>query len=214
MNVAPHLFWITSRAAGIAALLLASASVGVGLMMSSRRRTNYKRDMRAIHEALSLTTLAMVVIHGVALLGDSYMHPGLSGIAIPFVGSYRPLWTGVGIVAGYGLAALGVSYYMRDRIGAARWRRLHRLTAVFWLAAIIHTIGAGSDAAQVWLLAIAGLLVVPAGLLLTLRWLQRWLEGEAAGGASRSVRESGPSAVKAAAATADAERDGTAVVRP
>jgi sulfoxide reductase heme-binding subunit YedZ len=154
-------------------LLLASASVAVGLMMSSRRQASNKRDLRAIHEALSLTTLAMVALHGVALLGDAFLAPGLAGIAIPFVGAYRPLWTGVGIIAGYGLAALGVSYYFRDRIGAARWRRAHRLTALFWLLAIGHTIGAGSDAAQLWFLILGGTFVVPALLLLVLRWLGR-----------------------------------------
>lgn len=173
MNVAPHLFWITSRAAGGAALFLASASVAVGLMMSSKRKGSNKRDLRAIHEALSLTTLAMVAIHGVSLLGDAFLNPGLAGIAVPFVGPYRPLWTGIGIVAGYGLAALGLSYYFRDRIGAARWRRVHRLTAVFWLLAIGHTIGAGSDAGELWFLAASGTLIVPAALLLTLRWLGR-----------------------------------------
>lgn len=178
MNVAPHLFWITSRAAGGAALLLASASVAVGLMMSSRRPSANKRDLRAIHEAISLTTLAMVVLHGLALLGDSYLNPGVAGIAIPFVGSYRPLWTGLGIIAGYGLAALGLTYYLRDRIGAARWRRLHRLIAVFWLLAIGHTIGAGSDAAEWWFLAVSAALVLPAAALLTLRWLTRWSDAE------------------------------------
>lgn len=175
MNVAPHLFWITSRAAGGAALLLASASasVALGLTMSSRRKTANKRDLRTIHEALSLTTLAMVALHGLALLGDSYLNPGPAGIAVPFVSAYRPLWTGLGIVAGYGLAVLGLTYYVRDRIGAARWRRLHRLTAIFWLLAIGHTIGAGSDAAQVWFLAVSGALVIPAALLLALRWLGR-----------------------------------------
>ena len=76
MNVAPHLFWITSRAAGGAALLPASASVALGLMMSSKRQSSNKRDLRAIHEALSLTTLAMVALHGLALLGDSFLAPG------------------------------------------------------------------------------------------------------------------------------------------
>ena len=112
----------------------------------------------------------MVALHGVSLLGDAFLNPGLGGIAVPFVGAYRPLWTGLGIVAGYGLAALGLTYYLRDRIGAARWRRVHRLTAVFWLLAIAHTIGAGSDAAQLWFLAASGALVVPAFLLLLLRW--------------------------------------------
>jgi sulfoxide reductase heme-binding subunit YedZ len=181
VNVAPHLFWITSRAAGGAALFLASASVAVGLMMSSKRKSASKRDLRAIHEALSLTTLAMVALHGLALLGDAFLNPGLAGIAIPFAGPYRPLWTGIGIIAGYGLAALGLSYYFRDRIGAARWRRVHRLTAVFWLLAIGHTIGAGSDAAELWFLAASGAVVIPAALLLVLRWLGR------AGGADVAV---------------------------
>ncbi len=178
MNVGTHLFWITSRAAGGAALLLASASVAAGLMMSSRRSDSNKRDLRAIHEALSLATLALVALHGVALLGDSYLNPGVVGIAVPFVSFYRPLWIALGIIAGYGLAALGLTYYLRDRIGAARWRRLHRLTAVFWLAAIAHTIGAGSDAAEPWFLAASAALVLPAAALLALRWLGRALGSE------------------------------------
>lgn len=173
MNAGPHLFWITSRAAGGAALFLASASVTVGLMMSAKRERANKRDLRAVHEALSLTTLAMVAVHGLALLGDAYLNPGLAGIAVPFVSFYRPVWTALGILAGYGLAALGLSYYLRDRIGAARWRRVHRLTAIFWLAAVAHTIGAGSDAVELWFLLASAALVVPAAALLGLRWLSR-----------------------------------------
>jgi sulfoxide reductase heme-binding subunit YedZ len=170
VNTATHIFWITSRAAGGAALLLSSASVALGLLMSSRRKSVNKRDLRAVHEALSLTTLAMVALHGLSLLGDSYLQPGLSGIAIPFAGAYRPLWTGLGIIAGYGLGVLGLSYYLRDRIGAARWRRLHRFAAGFWVLAIVHTIGAGSDATQLWFLLVSGVMVVPALALALIRW--------------------------------------------
>jgi sulfoxide reductase heme-binding subunit YedZ len=175
MTAAHHLFWITSRAAGGAALLLASASVFLGLMMSSSRRNPNRRDLRTLHEALSLTVLAMVGLHGVALLGDSFLSPGITGIAIPFVGSYRPFWTGLGILAGYGLAALGLSYYLRDRIGASRWKSIHRLTALFWIAAIAHTLGAGSDGAQAWFLVLVAGFVLPAAALLALRWLGRAL---------------------------------------
>jgi sulfoxide reductase heme-binding subunit YedZ len=184
VNPAPHIFWITSRAAGTAALLLASASVAIGLMIGAQQRSaaTNKRDLRAVHEALSLTSLAMVAVHGVSLLGDAYLNPGLVGIAVPFAGFYRPLWTALGIVSGYGLAVLGLSYYLRDRIGAARWRRLHRLTAVFWLAAIAHTIGAGSDAAEPWFLAIAAALVLPPAALLAVRWLDRILRPRGAPG--------------------------------
>lgn len=179
MNVAPHIFWITSRAAGTIAMLLASASVFAGLLVSTRRRTPNRTDLRALHEALSLSTLAMVAVHGTALLGDAFMHPGIAGIAVPFAGSYRPLWTGAGIVAGYGLAFLGLSYYARDRLGAARWRRLHRLTAIFWVLAFAHSLGAGSDAAEPWFLVLNLALAVPAVLLLVLRWLGRAAEAPA-----------------------------------
>ncbi|MBS1680048.1 MAG: ferric reductase-like transmembrane domain-containing protein [Actinobacteria bacterium] len=178
MIAGEHLFWITSRAAGGAALILASVAVAVGLMISAKRPSanaaTSKRDLRAIHEALSLTTLAMVALHGLSLLGDAYLNPGVAGIAVPFVAFYRPLWTGLGIISGYGLAALGLSYYLRDRIGAARWRKLHRFTAAFWALAIVHTIGAGTDAAQLWFLLVSGLVVVPAAALLGLRYLDRW----------------------------------------
>lgn len=168
-----HVFWITSRAAGSAALLLTSASVMFGLMIGSGRGGIDRRDLRTLHEALSLTGLAMVALHGLSLLGDAYLHPGLAGIAVPFAGSYRPFWTGLGIVAGYGLAALGLSYYLRDRIGAARWKRLHRLIAVFWLLAIGHTLGAGTDSGQGWFLILTGAFVIPAVALLALRWANR-----------------------------------------
>ena len=123
VNVGPHLFWITSRAAGGAALLLSSASVALGLMMSSQAQARQQaRPARHPRGALADRP------------GDGrparrrparrrFLNPGLAGIAIPFVGAYRPLWTGLGIIAGYGLAVLGLTYYFRDRIGAARWRR-------------------------------------------------------------------------------------------
>jgi sulfoxide reductase heme-binding subunit YedZ len=141
--------------------------------MSSSGRGANRRDLRTLHESMSLAALVMVAVHGASLLGDAYLNPGIAGIAIPFTGSYRPLWTGIGILSGYGLAALGLSYYARDRIGPARWKRLHRLTAVFWIAAIVHTLGAGTDAKQAWFLVPAGALVFPAATLLVLRWLTR-----------------------------------------
>jgi len=195
-----HLFWITSRAAGGAALLLSSASVVLGLMMSSSRRSPNRRDLRTLHEALSLTALAMVGLHGVTLLGDAYLNPGVAGIVVPFLGSYRPLWTGIGILAGYGLAGLGLSYYLRNRIGARRWKRLHRLTAFFWIAAIVHTLGAGSDSAQAWFLILLGAFALPAVALLVLRWLGRAAspeEGNRAAGIAGPIGQSAETASEA-----------------
>ena len=115
-----HLFWIASRAAGIAALLLSSAAVGVGLTMGGRLVKGHGVDLRAAHEALSLATLIAIVVHAAALLGDSYLNASALDLTVPFASGYKEPWMSIGIVAGWGLVALGVSYYFRTRIGVAR----------------------------------------------------------------------------------------------
>jgi sulfoxide reductase heme-binding subunit YedZ len=167
----PHLFWITSRAAGIAALVLASLSVCLGLTMSLKLLRRRGPDLLALHEVLSLATLAAIAVHGVTLLGDGYLKATPVDIAIPFVSSYRTVWTSLGILSGWGLAVLGLSYYLRRWIGARRWRMLHRMTALLWLAGLVHSLGEGTDAGQLWFLALIGLVVIPAGALLAARLL-------------------------------------------
>jgi sulfoxide reductase heme-binding subunit YedZ len=165
-----HFFWITSRAAGIVALLASSLAVSLGLMMGGRFGKGRKPDLRVVHEALSLATLAALAVHALALLGDAYMSPSLADLTIPFVSGYSRLWTTTGIVAGWILILLGLSYYVRGRIGPARWRSLHRFTALGWLLGVIHSVGEGTDAGAVWFLAAAAAVVLPATALLVARF--------------------------------------------
>jgi methionine sulfoxide reductase heme-binding subunit len=163
---APHLFWITSRAAGSVALVLASVSVCFGLLMATRLVKGNGPALRIAHEILSLSALVAIAVHGLALLGDTFIKYSLVDIVVPFVGHYKTFWTSLGIIAGWGLAALGLSYYLRARIGVAQWRTLHRLTAFAWILGLAHAIGAGSDAGETWFLAMIGIVAVPAlGLL-------------------------------------------------
>lgn len=168
VSAGPHIFWITSRAAGTAALVLSSLAVAAGILIGARGGVlkGFGGDTKALHEALSLATLVAIAVHGVTLLGDHWLHPSILDISVPFTGAYRPLWTGLGIVAGWGLAALGISYYARSSIGQSRWRALHRFTALFWLAGIAHSLGAGTDAGQLWFLAVLAIPAVPALVLL------------------------------------------------
>jgi sulfoxide reductase heme-binding subunit YedZ len=170
-----HLFWITTRAAGISAIVLASVAVTAGLAIGAKGGPLQGRSaqLRTVHEALSLATLAAIALHGLSLLGDSWLKASLADIAIPFASSYRPFWTGLGIVGGYGLAALALSYYARARIGIARWRMLHRFIALFWLLGVVHMLGAGTDAGQAWFLLLAAVVVVPPLALLGMRWRSR-----------------------------------------
>jgi sulfoxide reductase heme-binding subunit YedZ len=169
-NAAPHLFWITSRAAGTVALLAASVAVSLGLLMGTQFAKRFRAgDLRIVHETLSLATMVAIAIHGLSLVGDSYLHPSLLDISVPFVSGYRTGWTSIGIVSGWALVALGLSYYARGRIGPQRWRRLHRFTALAWLGGIAHSLGEGPDAGQAWFLIATGIVAMPALMLLLRR---------------------------------------------
>jgi sulfoxide reductase heme-binding subunit YedZ len=166
-----HLLWITSRAAGTVALLLASVSVCVGLAMGGRLLPRGARDLRATHEALSLAAMAALALHALSLLGDSYLRPSLADVTLPLASSYGQPWTTIGILAGWMTLLLGLSYYARARIGVQRWRRLHRLTAVAWLLGLVHALGEGTDAGAAWFLLALALVALPALVLLCARLL-------------------------------------------
>ena len=152
-DLAQHAWWLASRASGIVALVLVTISVGLGLTMAGRwaRRPGLPRVLTAIHEQTAVMALAAIGLHGVTLLGDPWLNPGPAGIAVPFTIAYRPLWTGFGILAGYLGALLGLTFYVRRRIGARLWRQAHRLSVVVYGLAVAHTLGAGTDASTPWM---------------------------------------------------------------
>ncbi len=169
----PYLPWLISRASGIVGLGLVTFAVLLGLTMSSKllRRPGIGRTLVRLHEHVALVAMGAIAVHGLALLGDRWLHPGLQGLVIPFAMGYRPVFTGLGIIAGYLAALLGLSFYARRRIGVKLWRRMHRATVLVWLLGVVHTLGAGSDATTVWLRAFVLAPAVPITYLMVRRML-------------------------------------------
>jgi methionine sulfoxide reductase heme-binding subunit len=164
-----HLFWVLSRGAGITAMILASATVAFGLVMSGKLIRGSGPDRRAYHEILSLSVMVAIAVHGLTLIGDSFLHPSLADVTVPFVFSYERLATSLGIIAGWGLIFLGLSYYARNRIGNARWKVIHRFTLLVWLGGLVHTFVEGTDAGQLWFIALIVITAAPAVALLVAR---------------------------------------------
>lgn len=196
------LWWLVSRASGVVALVLISLSVLIGLAMAAKviRRPGRKRALVRLHEHLALVALVAIAVHGLALLGDGWLKPGLRGISVPFALSYRPAFTGLGIIGGYLGVLLGPSFYLRRRIGARRWRKLHRATVLVWALSAVHAIGSGTDSKAVWLRCVVLAPLVPIVYLLALRLLGQ--SASAASGDARSVNPHSHSApIESAAAT-------------
>jgi len=168
-----HAWWLASRASGVTAFVLVSCSVLIGLAMATKiLRGRVKPPVLVkLHEHLALAGLVAIAVHAITLLGDAWLNPGPIGLLVPFTMDHEPLFTGLGIVATYLAALLGLSFYVRRRIGTRRWRSLHRLTLLVYVLGVIHTLGAGTDASTPWLQAILLITGAPILFLALLRWL-------------------------------------------
>ncbi len=172
---APHLFWIISRGAGTTALVLSSATICFGLTMGGSLIRRGGPDRRAYHEVLSLSVMVAIAVHGLSLIGDSFLHPSLLDVTVPLHSSYKTLSTSLGITAGWATIFLGLSYYLRNRIGRERWKLVHRLTLLAWIGGLIHTFTEGTDAGQAWFIVLVVVTSAPAVVLLAMRLTGRRL---------------------------------------
>ncbi len=147
IDPADHFYWIASRSIGIVAMGLLTLSVVLGLLASGRlsEKPGRKRVFVVVHEVSAVLSMILLVAHGALLLGDNYLSPSVHELLFPFAMSYRPVWTGLGIVGGWIALILGLSFYMRRRIGATVWLKLHRFILIAWLLGMVHAVGAGTD---------------------------------------------------------------------
>ncbi len=167
-----HIWWLVSRASGVVALGAVSLSVLLGLALAAKALPSSRRRSAAgLHEQLALLALTAITAHALALLGDGWLAPGWRGIAVPFALHYRSLFSGLGVIAAYLAFLLGPSFYLRKRIGARRWRQMHRLTVAIWVLGVVHALGTGTDGAAIWLRVVALLPLPGVVYLLVLRAL-------------------------------------------
>lgn len=70
---------------------------------------------------------------------------GPSEILVPGAASYRPAATAFGVIAMYATVVVLVTSWIRKRIGATWWRRIHLLAAPAFVLSLAHGIFSGSD---------------------------------------------------------------------
>lgn len=148
--------WYAARAAGIAAYLILTVVVTLGMTMAGRRRLGRwpRFALEDVHRFGGLLVGSFVAIHVVTIAIDAYLPFSLPAILVPFVAHYRALYTALGIVAAELLLALAITNRYRDRLPYRFWRRAHYLNLAVWTAATVHGLGSGTDRSTPWLLAL------------------------------------------------------------
>lgn len=177
--------WYLTRGSGAVALVLLSASVCLGVVMSLRVSSlRWPRfAVGTLHRNLTLLSIVFVALHVVTTVADSYAPIGLKDGIVPFASPYRPVWLGLGAVSFDLLLALVITSYLRHRIGVRLWRGIHWLAYASWPIALVHSLGTGSDARTTWLAGLALVCVASVAASVVIR--------VAVGGGPASVRGAG-----------------------
>jgi sulfoxide reductase heme-binding subunit YedZ len=161
-----------TRATGVVALILLTAVVVLGVLGSIgfSGGTRWPRfAIGSLHRDLSLLAVALLAVHIVTTLLDSFAPVKLIDAVIPFISAYRPLWLGLGALAFDLVIALVATSLLRRRLGYGAWRAVHWLAYASWPVAVLHGLGTGSDSKQLWLLAITTVCVAAVAIAVITR---------------------------------------------
>jgi methionine sulfoxide reductase heme-binding subunit len=156
-SAGPSIYWYLTRSTGAAALLLLTLAIVLGV--ADVRRWTTPRWPRfvvdSLHRNVSLLAMVFLLLHILTSVLDSFAPISLLDAFIPFTGSYRPFWLGLGAISFDLLLAVTITSLLRQRLGYASWRAIHWLTYASWPIALLHGFGTGSDVKSGWLLALS-----------------------------------------------------------
>jgi sulfoxide reductase heme-binding subunit YedZ len=168
--------WYTTRATGLVALVLLTASMALGLLISVRfEQQRWPRFITiGLHNSMSLLACAFTALHIVTTVLDSFVPIGVADAFVPFISSYRPIWLGLGAIAADLLIALTVTSLLRARLRLRTWRLAHWTAYLCWPVAVLHGLGAGSDTTTRWVLVLTFGCVAGIVCLIAWRLAQGW----------------------------------------
>jgi methionine sulfoxide reductase heme-binding subunit len=148
----PDALWYVARGAGVVALVLLTVAIVLGIVArSGRPAAGLPRfAVTLVHRNTSLLAVVLLAVHAVILRLDPYAHLATLDLVVPFRADDGSAWLAFGTVASDLVVAVVVTSLLRHRIGRRGWRAVHWLAYAAWPVALLHGLGTGSDAGQLW----------------------------------------------------------------
>ncbi len=172
----PSAYWYLTRASGAISLLLLTLALVLGVIDVGRYSSSAwpRFVLDALHRNASLLALAFLGVHILTAVLDSFAPISLVNAIVPFTGSYRPFWLGLGALSFDMILAVILTSLMRRSFGHSTWRAVHWLVYASWPIALLHGFGTGSDVKTTWLMAISVLCLIAAAIAVLVRVAAGW----------------------------------------
>lgn len=180
--------WALGRGTGITALGFLTISLTLGIATRSGRPLLVlpRFAVADVHRFAALAGTLLVALHLALLLADPYAQLRLVDFVVPFIGTYRPLWQGLGTLAFDLLLVVIVTSLVRHSLGPRVFRVVHWAAYALWPIALAHGLGNGTDAGHAWFVVYAGCCVLTVAAALTWRLQSNYTEYAATRIAGRS----------------------------
>jgi predicted ferric reductase len=143
--------WYATRATGIVAFLLLTASLVLGVVATQRRLVTRSWPGFAtqdLHRNLSLLAVFMLLAHIVTTLVDTYVRVGWWALVLPGSSPYARLGVALGTTAFDLLLVVVVTSLVRVHLTARLWRVVHLSSYGVWPLVLLHFLMTGTDAAH------------------------------------------------------------------
>jgi predicted ferric reductase len=145
------LAWYISRAGGLVAWAVVTASIIWGLALSTRlvSRRGAPAWLLDLHRYLGALSLVFTAVHIVSLPFDNYAHITVMELLIPFRSAarsgYAPEPLAWGVVAFYLVVAIQLTSWIKKHLSRRVWHSIHLLSAPLFVIATVHGYKAGTE---------------------------------------------------------------------
>jgi methionine sulfoxide reductase heme-binding subunit len=144
--------WYASRATGMVALLLLTAVLLLGLLITRDRPGRSPRRfglpafaVTGLHRNLSLLSMVFVAVHVLTAVTDGYVDIPLTAAVVPLTSPYERFWLGLGAVSLDLMLAAVVTSLLRGRLSRRAWRAVHLTAYLSWPVAWVHSVFSSGD---------------------------------------------------------------------
>lgn len=139
--------WYLVRATGLTAYTLLATSTVWGLFLTSRIIADWSPGPMSMlfHATTSWLAVVLSIAHAALLLFDTYYTYTIADLVVPFIGPYRPIVVGLGIIGAWLTLAITISFSIRKLMGNRAWRWLHYTSYLTFAMVTAHSVLAGTD---------------------------------------------------------------------
>lgn len=150
------LLWYINRGSGIVLLVVFTLTTVLGVLSTGRKFSPLwpRFITQGLHRSLAGIGTVLLIAHAASAVIDTYVDITWWQALVPFGGTYKPLYLGLGTLALDLIGVIIVTSLLRDRMPTRAWRSVHIFSYVAFAVAVVHGVGIGTDASQRWVVLI------------------------------------------------------------